>query len=135
MTQTQRWMSWHTDKEQIIKSRTDNLQTHANKMRGMHRPREGHGPAYSIFQRPNAPKPAPEPAPEPVRSEPRPQLENEGAQAWRAKRPKPAPKAAPPHPSQNENPRPATTSHPTCARLCTPSTVMERKCKGSTSVS
>ena len=59
MTRTQRWPSWPTDEEQIIRNRTDNLRTHANKMRGMHRPRKRHGPAYSIFQGRNAPKPAP----------------------------------------------------------------------------
>ena len=42
MMQTQRCMSGPTDTEHIIKIRTDNLQTHTNKMRGMRWPREGH---------------------------------------------------------------------------------------------
>ena len=55
----ERWMSWPTDTEQTLKPRTTNLQEHANQLRGMHGPREGQGPAYSIFQRRKAPKPAP----------------------------------------------------------------------------
>ena len=50
MTQMQRWILWPADGEQTIRSRTDSLRTHANKMRNMHRPREGHRPAYNIFQ-------------------------------------------------------------------------------------
>ena len=65
-TQTQRWMSWPTDTEQNPKLRTASRQTQTNKMRGVHGPREGRGPSYSIFQGTNAPKPAPHPAPEPV---------------------------------------------------------------------
>ena len=67
MTQTQHWMSWPLDTGQMSKLRTANLQTHANKMRGMHWPREGHAPAYSILQGHNAPTPAPDPALELVR--------------------------------------------------------------------
>ena len=100
MLQIQRWMSWPTDTEQIIKMRSANLQTNANKMRGMHRPREGHRPAYSIFQGPHAPKPGVQPAPEPVRNKPRPRPEGAEAPARRAKRPKPTPKVrlSPPEP-------------------------------------
>ena len=56
-------MSWPTDTERTLKLRTTSLQEHTNRLRGMHRPQEGHGPAYSIFRR-DAPKPAPKPAPE-----------------------------------------------------------------------
>ena len=104
MTQTQRWMSLPMDTEQIITSRTANLQTQANKMRGMHRPREGHRPAYSIFQGRNAPKPASQPAPEAVRPKPQPRPEGAGAPAPRAKRPEPAPKVAPPPPKPKSKP-------------------------------
>ena len=98
MTQTQHWISWPTDTEQIIKIRTAKLQTHANKMQGMHRPREGHGPAYSIFQGRKASKATPQPVPEPVRPKPRPRPEGAGAPARRSKRPKPTPRLVPPEP-------------------------------------
>ena len=48
-----------TDTERTLKLRTRNLQENANQLQGMHGPREGQGPAYSIFQNRNAPKPAP----------------------------------------------------------------------------
>ena len=70
VTLTQCWMSWTTDTEQTLKLRTASLQTHANNMRGMHPPREAHGPAYSIFQGRNALKTAPHPAPEPLKPKP-----------------------------------------------------------------
>ena len=85
ITQTQRSMSLPMDEEQIMRSRTYNPGIHAYKMRGMHRPREGHGLAYSIFQGRSAPKPAPQPAPEPVRPKLGPRPEGKGAPAWRAK--------------------------------------------------
>jgi hypothetical protein len=47
--QAQRWMSWPTDTERTLKLRTTSLQEHTNRLRGMHRPQEGQGPAYSIF--------------------------------------------------------------------------------------
>ena len=56
--QAQRWMSGPTDRERTLTLRTTSLQEHANQLRGMHRPQEGQGPAYSIFRR-NAPRPAP----------------------------------------------------------------------------
>ena len=43
--------------------------TYANKMRGMHWPREGHGTEHSIFQSRN---PAPQAAPEQVPPKQRP---------------------------------------------------------------
>ena len=55
----ERWMSWPTDMQGTPKLCTTNLQEHANQLRGMQRPREGQGAAYSIFQNRNAPKPAP----------------------------------------------------------------------------
>ena len=58
-----------------------------NTMRGMHRPREGQGPAYSIFKGHNAPRP-----------------EGAGAPARLANRPKPAPKAALPLREPKPNP-------------------------------
>ena len=105
MKQTQRWMSWPTETEQILKICTANLQTHSNKMPGMQRPREGHGLGYSIFQGRNGPKPALQAAPEPVRPKPRPRPEGAGALARRAKRPKPAPKVAPPPPEPKRTPQ------------------------------
>ena len=69
--QAQRWMSWPTDTERTLKLRTTSLQEHTNRLRGMHRPQEGQGPAYSIFRR-DAPKPAPKPAPEHPQPKPRP---------------------------------------------------------------
>ena len=107
MTQTQRWMSWPTDEERIIKIRTANLQTHANKMRGTHGPREEHGLAYSLFQGRNARKPAPERAPEPVRPKRGPGPEGEAVLARRVKGPTPASKVAPPPPEPKPRPRPA----------------------------
>ena len=56
MAQKGRWMSWPTDTEQTVRLSIANLQTQANKLRGMHWPREGDGPAYSIFQGRNTPK-------------------------------------------------------------------------------
>ena len=105
-TQAERWMSWPTKTERTLKHRTTNLQEHANKLRGMHQPREGQGPAYSIFHNfhnRNAPKPAAKPAPEQARPKPRPRSEGAGIPARRAKRPKPASKAAP-VPSPPESP-------------------------------
>ena len=69
--QAQRWMSWPTDTERTLKLRTASLQEHANQLRGMHRPQEGHGPAYSII-RCHATKPAPKLAPERPQPKPRP---------------------------------------------------------------
>ena len=43
ITQTQRSMWWPTDTEQTLKLCTASLQTHINKLQGMHRPWEGHG--------------------------------------------------------------------------------------------
>ena len=65
----ERWMSRPTNTEQTLKLRTSSLQEHANQLRGRHRPREGQGPAYSIFLNRNAPKPASKPAPEGLRFE------------------------------------------------------------------
>ena len=62
MTQTLRWMSWPKDKEQTLKLRTASRQTHANKMQGMHWPREGRGPAYSKFPKPQRPETSPPPS-------------------------------------------------------------------------
>ena len=81
MTQTQSCMSWPTDTEQTLKLRTASLQTHTNKMCGMHRSTEGHGPAYSIFKGHNAPKRASRPAPEPVPPKPLPRPERARATA------------------------------------------------------
>ena len=69
--QAQRWMSWPTDTERTLKLRTTSLQENTNRLRGMPRPQEGQGPAYSIFRR-DAPKPAPKPAPEQPQPKPRP---------------------------------------------------------------
>ena len=108
-SQAGRWMSWPKDTEAILKHCTANLQEHTNKLRGMHRPRWGQGPAYSMFQdfnNRNAPKPAPKPAPEHARPKPRPGPEVAGIPARRAKPPKPTPKAAPVPPPPEPQPRP-----------------------------
>ena len=97
-SQAESWISWPTGTEQNLKHTTTNLQDHANKLRGMHQPRGGQGPAYSIFHNfhnRNAPKPAPNPAREQAWPKPRPRPEGGGIPGRRAKRPKPAPKAAP----------------------------------------
>ena len=49
MTHAQHWFSWPTDTEQTLNLRTTSLRAHANKLRGMQQPREGHGPVYNIF--------------------------------------------------------------------------------------
>ena len=104
----ERWMSWPTNTEQTAKLRTTNLQDHANQLRGMHRPGNGQGPAYSIFQSRNAPKPAPKPAPEQPRPKPRPRPGGADTSARRAKRPKPEPKTAPAPPPPDPQPEPKT---------------------------
>ena len=134
MTQTQRWMSWPENEERIIKSRTANLQTHANKTRGTHQPREGHGPAYSIFEGRNTPKRAPKPALGAVRPKPRPHRRGRGHGPGDPNDLRRRQKQYRPRPSPNQSLRPAHNSHPTSARPCAPSTLMERKRKGSTSV-
>ena len=111
-SRAERWMSWHTDTEQTLKLHTTSLQEHANQLLGMHRPREGQGPAYSIFQHRNAPKPAPKPAPEQPRPKPRPRPEGAGISARRAKRPKPELKAAPVPPPPEPQPKPKAHSCP-----------------------
>ena len=103
--QAQRWMSWPTDTERTLKLRTTSLQEHTNRLRGMHRPQEGQGQAYSIF-RCDAPKPAPEPAPEQPQPKPRPRPGGADASARRAKRPKPEPKVAPAPPPPDPQPKP-----------------------------
>ena len=113
--QAERWMFSPTDTEQTLKHRTTNLQEHAINLRGMHRPREGQGPAYSIFHNfhnRNAPKPAPKPAPEQARPKPRPRPEGEGIPARRAKRPNPAPKTAPVPPPPEPQPKPKPQACP-----------------------
>ena len=107
----QRWMSWPTDTERSLKLRTTSLQEHANLLRGMHRPQEGQGPAYSIFRR-DAPKPAPKPAPEQPRPKPRPRPGGADVSARRAKRPKPEPKAAPAPPPPDPQPKPKAPACP-----------------------
>ena len=92
--QAQCWMSWPTDTERTLKPRTTSLQEHANQLRGMHRPQEGQGPAYSIFRR-DAPEPARKLPPEQFQPKPRPRPGGADASARRAKPPKPEPKAAP----------------------------------------
>ena len=107
-SQAERLMSWPTDTEQTLKHRTANLQDHANNLRAMHRPREGQGPAYSIFHNfhnSKAPRPAPKPAPEQGRFKRRPRPEGAGIPACRAKRPEPAPKAAPVLPPPEPQPK------------------------------
>ena len=112
-------MSWPTDTEQTLNFCTTSLQEHANQLRGMHRPREGQGPTYSIFHNRNAPKPAPKPAPEQARPKPRPRPEGAGISARRAKRPKPEPIAArvPPPPEPKPKPKPQTCPFFTVAEL------------------
>ena len=106
------WMSWPTDTEQTLKLRTTSLQEHANQLQGMHRPREGQGPTYSIFHNRNAPKPAPKPAPEQARPKPRPCSEGAGIPACRAERPKPERKAAPVPPPPEPQPKPTPQACP-----------------------
>ena len=100
-------MSWPTDTERTLKLRTTSLQEHANQLRGMHRPCEGEGPGYSIFQNRNAPKPASKLAPEQPRPKPRPRPEGAGISVRQAKRSKPEPKAAsvPPPPEPQPEPK------------------------------
>ena len=109
--QSQRWMSWPTDTEQTLKLRTASLQEHANQLRGMHRPQEGQGPAYSIFCR-DAPKPAPQPAPEQPQPKPRPRPGGADASARRAKGHKPEPKAAPASSPPDPQPKPKAPACP-----------------------
>ena len=109
--QAQRWMSRPTDTEQALKLRTASLQEHANQLRGMHRPQEGQGPAYSIFRR-DAPKPAPKPAPEQPRPNPRPRPGGADASARRAKQPKPEPKTAPAPSPHDPQPKPKAPACP-----------------------
>ena len=109
--QAQPWMSWPTDTERTLKLRTASLQEHANQLRGMHRPQEGQGPAYSIFCR-NAPKPAPKPAPKQPQPIPRPRPGGAHASARRARRPKPEPKAAPAPLPPDPQPKPKAPACP-----------------------
>ena len=121
--QAQRWMSWPTDTERTLKLRTASLKEHANQLRGMHRPQEGQGPAYSIFRR-DAPKPAPKPAPEQPQPKLRPRPGGTDASARRAKRPKLEPKAAPapspPHPQPKPKAPACPFSHRRNVPPCTP---------------
>ena len=103
--QAQRWMSWPTDTEQTVTLRTTSLQEHANQLRGIHRPQEGQGPAYSILRR-DAPRPAFKPAPEQPQPKPRLRPGGADASACRAKRPKPEPKVAPAPPPADAQPKP-----------------------------
>ena len=107
-----RWMTRPTDTERTLKLRTTNLQEDANQLPGMHRPREGQEPAYSIFQNRNAPKPASTPAPEQPRPKPRPLPGAADTSACRAKRPKPEPKAAPAPPSPDPQTKPKAQTCP-----------------------
>ena len=109
--QSQRWMSWPTDTERPLKLRTASVQEHVNQLRGMHRPQEGQGPAYSIFRR-DAPTPAPKPAPEQPQPKPRPRPGGADASARRAKRPKPEAKAAPAPSRPNPQPKPKAPACP-----------------------
>ena len=107
----QRWMSWSADTERTLKLRTTSLQEHANKLRGMHRPQEGQGPAFSIFRR-DAPKPAPKPAPEQHRPKPRPHPGGADISARRAKRLRLEPKACPAPPPPDQQPKPKAPACP-----------------------
>ena len=100
------WMSWPTDTERSLKLRPTSLQEHANQLRGMHRAREGQGPAYSTFQHRNASKPAHRPAPEKPQPKPRPRPGGAHTSVCRAKRPKPEAKAAPAPPPPDPQPKP-----------------------------
>ena len=113
--QAQRWMSWPTDTEGTLKLRTTSLQEHANRLRGMHRPQEGQGPAYSIFRR-DAPKPPPKPAPEQPQPKPRPRPGGADASARRAKRPQPEPKVAPAPPPPDPQLKPKAPACPLFTR-------------------
>ena len=106
-SRAERWMSRLTDAEWTLKLRTTNLQENAN-----HRPRDGQGPAYSIFQNRNAPKPAPELAPEQPRPKPRHRPGGAGISAHRAKRSEPDPKAAPVPPPPAPQPKPKSQACP-----------------------
>ena len=110
--EAERCMSRPSDTERTLKPRTTNLQEHANQLRGMHRPREGQGPAYSIFQSCNAPKPALKPVPEQPRPKPRPHPGGADTSARRAKRPKPEPKAAAAPPPPDPQPKPKAQACP-----------------------
>ena len=101
----ERWMSWPTDTERTLKLRTTSLQEHANQVRGMHRPQEGQGPAYSRFQHRNAPPLALKPAAEQPQPKPRPRPGGADTWARRAKRPKPETKPAPAPPPPDPQPK------------------------------
>ena len=104
-TRAERWMSWPMDTKRTLKLRTTRLPEHAKRLRGMHRPQEGQGLAYSIFHR-TAPKPAPEPAPTQPRPKPRPRPGGADTSARRAKRPEPEPKVAPAPQPPDTQPKP-----------------------------
>ena len=104
----ERWMFRPTDTERTLTS----LQEHANQLRGMHRPREGQRPKYSIFHDRNAPKPAPKRAPEQARFKPRPRPEGASIPARRVKRPKAEPNAAPVPPPPEPQPKPKPQACP-----------------------
>ena len=61
MSQAKRWMSWPMDTEQTVQQCNNSLQAHINGIGGMHRPREGHAPAHSLFSEGNAPSQPPSP--------------------------------------------------------------------------
>ena len=109
--QAQRWMSWPTDLSRTFKLRTTSLQEHTNQLRGMHRPQEGQGPAYSIFRH-DAPKLAPKPAPEQPQPKLTPHQGGADASARRAKRPKREPKAAPAPSPPDPQPKPKAAAYP-----------------------
>ena len=109
--QAQRWISWPTDTERTLELRTASLQEHANQLRGMHRPKEGQGPAYSIFRR-DAPRPAPKLAPEQPQPKRRPRPGGADPSARWGKRPKPEPKVAPAPPPPDQQPKPKTPACP-----------------------
>ena len=117
-SQAEHWMSWPTNTERTLKHRTTSSQEHVNKLRSMHRPREGLGPAYSIFpnfHNRNAPKPAQKSAPGQARPKPRTPPEGAGIPARHARRHNPAPKAAPaPRP-----PEPQAKPKPQVCPFCT----------------
>ena len=130
-----RWMSWPTDTERSLKPRTTKHQEHSNQLRGMYRPREGQGPAYSIFQNRNAPRPAPKLAPEQPGSKPRPRPGGADTSARRAKRPKPEPKAAPAPPPPDPQGKPEDQTCPFFMAVdlvppCTPNGQMAQKSRG-----